>query len=409
MHHILRAVLATVSARGRATTLAVLVTGLVCAAPLIAPADPGPAPTLLWERRPGTVEYDAGAAVAVDSLGSIVVGGWTLGSLGRLNQGFHDGLVIKYSAEGLVEWRRQPATRDTDRVTGITTDAQDNIIAVGSTWGSMAGRKLGEQDCFIVKYRSDGTQLWKRQFGTADRDETSRIATDAAGNIVVVGFLDYNAAVIKYAADGTEQWRRVLESGDFDIVNGVAIDALGNIVVVGETLGSLGGPNQGSYDLFVAVYSPDGTLLWIKQPGTTDADMAIDVAIGAAGEIFVVGQQYVHGLGQGMLAAFSADGAEQWRVFTGKAAYDLRAAAIDSDGGILVVGSVFVNHAKAGVAASYTSAGTLRWIQQRPRIDGFGQMDIATGTDDETVFVSETSVSRSRGFGDGYVAKYVLP
>lgn len=61
------------------------------------------------------------------------------------------------------------------------------------------------------------------------------------------------------------------------------------IVVVGYTYGSLCGTGAGGRDTIIASYSADDTLKWINQPGTTGAAWASGVAIGAAGQIFVVG------------------------------------------------------------------------------------------------------------------------
>lgn len=59
--------------------------------------------------------------------------------------------------------------------------------------------------------------------------------------------------------------------------------------MVGYTYGSLCGTGAGGRDTIIASYSADDTLKWINQPGTTGAAWASGVAIGAAGQIFVVG------------------------------------------------------------------------------------------------------------------------
>ena len=58
--------------------LAVVAVGLVLTLAVLGSAHADPAPTLLWERHPGSVEYDYGMAVAIDTAGNIVVGGRTL-------------------------------------------------------------------------------------------------------------------------------------------------------------------------------------------------------------------------------------------------------------------------------------------------------------------------------------------
>jgi hypothetical protein len=63
--------------------------------------------------------------------------------------------------------------------------------------------------------------------------------------------------VAKYGAAGHLLWTRQLGSGDIDTAYGVATDATGNVYLTGETWGSLGGPNRGFADSWVAKYSAD--------------------------------------------------------------------------------------------------------------------------------------------------------
>jgi hypothetical protein len=111
------------------------------------------------------------------------------------------------------------------------------------------------------------------------------------GDIVVAGWTEgslggpnegvVDAFIVKYASDGTERWRRQLGSTVIDLVEGVAINDAGDVVIAGYTPGSLGGPNNGGWDVFVAAYSSDGRLLWTRQPGTTVDDWTYGVTIDA--------------------------------------------------------------------------------------------------------------------------------
>jgi hypothetical protein len=50
----------------------------------------------------------------------------------------------------------------------------------------------------------------------------------------------------------------------------------------------------GSYDIFVAKYTPDGALLWLKQGGGNEFDMANVIRCDTVGNIYVTG--YITGL-----------------------------------------------------------------------------------------------------------------
>lgn len=101
----------------------------------LAPAYADPQPTLLWQHYPGSVKRDTGDAVAIDTLGNILVGGQTFGSIGRRDNNGTDAFVIKYSPDGEILWRRQPGPARSERLRGLATDFAGNVIAVGETNG----------------------------------------------------------------------------------------------------------------------------------------------------------------------------------------------------------------------------------------------------------------------------------
>ena len=254
--------------------------------------------TLRWRRHPGTSEEDGAPTVAIDGAGNVIVSGNTKGSLAQSNNGSYDAFVVKYAGDHTVRWRRQAGTMRSEIVSQVAADTAGNVVVAGYTPGSLAGPNEGSTDAFVIKYASDGTEQWRRQLGTADADGVAGIATDAVGDIVVAGWTEgslggpnegvADAFIVKYASDGTEQWRRQLGSTVIDLVEGVAINDAGDVVIAGSTPGSLGGPNNGGWDVFVAAYSSDGRLLWTRQPGTTDDDWAYGVAIDpAAGNVIL--------------------------------------------------------------------------------------------------------------------------
>jgi hypothetical protein len=59
-------------------------------------------------------------------------------------------------------------------------------------------------------------------------------------------------------------WVRQLGTKDYDVASGVATDAAGNVYLTGNTEGSLGGPNRGEADAWVAKYDAAGHALWVR-------------------------------------------------------------------------------------------------------------------------------------------------
>jgi hypothetical protein len=387
-----------------ATAVAAFAILVTCA--LVDGARADPAPTLLWKRHPGTAMPDAAWGVATDGAGNVVIAGHTYGSLAAPNKGHDDAFVVKYSPDGTLKWRRQLGSWNRDLAFGVAADAAGNVVIAGYTRGSLVGPKKGGLDGFVAKYAPDGTVQWKRQLGTTQDDAALAVAIDAVGNIVIAGVTDADAFVMKYAPDGTVQWRRRLGSTEYDVAYGVAIDAAGNIVVVGLTDGSLGGPNKGDADAFVAAIHSDGTLQWTLQPGTTGFDLAFGVATDAAGNVFVAGQQPgPNGTDRAFVAAYSRDGTEQWRRQLGGDYFDAAyGVAIDLAGNVVIAGQQF----RHPFAASFSSEGTLQWTQQVETLSDYRVVP-ATDAAGDVVIAGTIYVGGHRRYSDAFVAKYAPP
>jgi hypothetical protein len=103
------------------------------------------------------------------------------------------------------------------------------------------------------------------------------VAADGVGNVYLSGFIDRTTAfereafVSKYDTSGNLQWTRQLGTSASDDSRGISADGLGNIYLSGSTWGSLGGPNAGISDVFVAKYI-DGL------PGDINGDGVVDAA-----------------------------------------------------------------------------------------------------------------------------------
>jgi hypothetical protein len=105
-------------------------------------------------------------------------------------------LLLSLSVHGQpqVSWIRQYTSGFSpafDFAYAIALDGSNNVIVVGSSWGS---NQL--PDIVTIKYSSTGNTLWVRRWnGPGDNWDIGRsLAVDAAGNIYVTGET-YNTAV----------------------------------------------------------------------------------------------------------------------------------------------------------------------------------------------------------------------
>lgn len=131
----------------------------------------------------GTSSSDSAHDAAGNSTGVYVVGG-SSGSLAGPNIGDDDAYVRKYDFSGNVIWQGQFGTSQADGATNITIHT-DKIYVLGNTYGALNG-SFGGKDVFLRQYNDSGSIVWTRQFGTAADDVAADVATDSAGNAIVV-------------------------------------------------------------------------------------------------------------------------------------------------------------------------------------------------------------------------------
>jgi hypothetical protein len=91
-----------------------------------------------------------------------------------------------------------------------------------------------------------------------------------------------DAFLAKYDSSGALLWTRQVGTTSFDSGQSVAVDGLGNAYISGETWGSLGGPNAGSSDAFLVKFSAPTAV--VPEPGTMF--MMASAAVGLAGIAF---------------------------------------------------------------------------------------------------------------------------
>ena len=226
-----------------------------------------------WIQQFGTVQLEDDWGLAIDKDGNVFAGGTTTGNFGGENAGLYDSWLVKIDNDGQLEWVEQFGTPDYDFLWDLDTDSEGNVYATGWTLGDLGGENAGSYDAWVAKYDSDGKQVWIEQFGTSGDDASffGSIEVDLNDNIFLIGYTDsnlggsnagsYDAWVVKYDSDGKQLWIEQFGTPDFDYAGEVTVDISGNLYVTGFTEGSLGDINAGSVDTWVAKFDAEsGTL-----------------------------------------------------------------------------------------------------------------------------------------------------
>ena len=372
-----------------------------------------------WAKREGQGAYDYGKGIATDNSGNVYVAGkYELNAnfSGTILpcQGNHDIYVAKYSSSGSLTWIRTAGGVNGDYAHALACDGAYVYVAgeiegFGTTikfiGSSVTLTSKGVNDAFLAKYDLNGNLIWAREAGGIDNDEALGITYDNSGNVYICGFFNNTATfgtttvygfggndiyVAKYDSNGVFQWVRTAGSAGRDEAKGIKCDAAGNVYVCGTYLdrtvfGSqiLSSPN-GYFNAFLAKYTPDGTLAWVKTAGGDYDDVAWGVAIDNADKIYIAGEFNAYALFDGIplittgsanvfVACYDESGNIQWAKGAGGRLID-RARAIGCDGtNLYITGQFgllanFDSYSVTGVDSSeifiakLNNAGNFQWI-----------------------------------------------
>jgi hypothetical protein len=138
-----------------------------------------------WSYPLGRSDTDAITSIVPRAEG-VYFAGWTSGTfLDEAPAGGLDAVIGKLGVNGPVLWLKQFGSATDDQATALSI-AGKGLYVAGSTTGELSdGTPLGESDGFLRKYLPNGTEIWTRQFGTADYDAVYGMASDPRGVIAV--------------------------------------------------------------------------------------------------------------------------------------------------------------------------------------------------------------------------------
>ena len=248
------------------------------------------------------------------------------------------------------QWIKQQGTGGISN--GVSSDALQNTYATGmvSNPGLFDNLTIpcNASDVFVAKYEPTGALIWAKTAGGPLLDQGYDIATDTTGSSYVVGAIqtngiyptvsfdaitltghgDYDWFIAKYDANGSVVWAKNGGGTAGDMAYGVALDNFGGVYVAGffsgtMTVDGVTVTSAGLYDIFLAKYNSDGTLVWLKRAGGTGADVAHGIVVDSAGNIGIVGEfqnaasfdsnsVVALGLGDAFIAKYDSNGNNLW-------------------------------------------------------------------------------------------------
>lgn len=348
-----------------------------------------------WQTKIQLFELDAQElGVAAGRDGSVYMAGYT-----QLGAGSWDAFVAKYSWTGQLAWHQLHGTIRVDDATSVASGSDGSVLLAGFTEGDLAGQtNHGAQDAFVTLYSPNGTHTWTRLMGTGNREEARSVVVGADGSVIVAGFSEgglgsdalakggaggKDVFVSKLSERGNVMWTQALGTASHDIADRVALQDDGSVIVAGYSFGQLNVSAGTRGDVFVARFSPEGRLAWVRQDVTIGAgngethSRLTSLACGGDGSISLAGftmastfnGQTNKGGIDSFVVKYSSSGDFQWAKLLGTELDDKAwSVASTSDGGVLLAGASQGNlegrRNRGGWDAfvvRYSPAGTLLW------------------------------------------------
>ena len=244
-----------------------------------------PAWTNVFQSAPTST--DNAASIAVDSTGNIIVNG------GSFDSGTSTILTIKYASDGSPLWTNRYSLVGSESGGRVLVDSQGNIIVLGDSQGGTAQHRY-----VLVEYSNSGALLWTNSVATAafEGGGAPQIATDAAGNVFLVGLTPGLAAPtadftsFKFSNTGVPVWtnRFVDPNSGTPTLVGTATDNAGNLY---WSVGSAS-PNGTNYNYVTLKYAAtNGTAVWTNRynGSANGSDLPRAMTVDKAGGVYVTG------------------------------------------------------------------------------------------------------------------------
>lgn len=274
---------------------------------------------------------DDARSLAVDTAGNVYVAGLTRSPnfpmktpVSSTLHGDVDAFVFKMSTTGAgLIFSTYLGGGGNDEAHGIAIDAAHNVYVTGDTTstdfpaaGALQGVNAGNTDAFVAKLAPAGNALvYATYLGGGDGDSAQAIASDASGNVTVVGNTsstnfptasafqstlqgESDAFVTRLSPTGTLIYSTYFGGSDIDSARAVTVDGSGNSFVTGSTqsanfpttAGAAQPAAKGGVDAYLSIVTPSGGVSMSTFLGGSANDRGHAVTLDAQGRVYVAGQ-----------------------------------------------------------------------------------------------------------------------
>lgn len=226
-----------------------------------------------------------------------------------------DIVVLKLNSDGALLWHTFHGSTNTDNPSGIAVDASGNVYVAGSSrisWGdpvrAFAG---GNNDGVVIKLSSSGELQWHSFLGSSSTDNAYSVAIDSSGNPYVTGRsngdwpgvapikahsegLNSDYFLARLGKNGILDWYAFYGSTSSDNGMSVMFDCNGDLFIFGSASASWGTPVSdfpgGATSHNLLKLDGSGNLLWHTFFGSDGQDISKQGVSDRVGRVTVVGQ-----------------------------------------------------------------------------------------------------------------------
>ncbi len=303
-------------------------------------------------------------------------------------------------AQPTQQWVRQFGSPKSDEARGVASDCWGNVFVAGAIGYQPVERKA---DCYLAKYDSAGTLLWRRQWGTQGEDRAWEVVIDQFGSAWVVtenaGFgntLAGDAYLTSFTSSGTHRgtWSVGRVTGKVSLC--LAPDF--RVLVAGNVPVGVGNPPQ-ARESFIIAFDMAGRQRWSQRYQYDGAYYLNDITTDRCGNIYLARGRTKSGF-SGYVSRLDGYGQEAWTRSFGDASTAL-AVAVDGRGHIWVGGAHLSANQDAKIA-EYLPDGTLQW-SMTARGSGLSSIDSLVAGHD---CAFTTGFFRNQQGDDQFIARF---
>lgn len=292
---------------------------------------------LVWVKQLDGPFGTVGKAIVTDANNNVYIAGNFAGTVdfdpnaGVMNltsSGASDGFIQKLDQNGNLIWVKQISGMLTISIEAIALDNNGNPHLTGYFTGTADFDPNGgvtnltslstvsnDGDIFVQKLNAAGQLVWVKQMGGTEDEEGTSITVDNNGNVYTVGFfensIDFDPSstgnntftavgqidgfVQKLDVNGNFIWANQIGGSGRDAALGIDVDPSQQAYITGQfssmvdfdpDLDTLLLTSLGNRDIFIQKLDQNGSLVWVKQMGSTGFDSGQSIALGNSGGIY---------------------------------------------------------------------------------------------------------------------------